>query len=162
MASSLGAFESQMVLESETIARQAIERGRRGGDRRVPGKRKPQFPGKARAEAAHERESRLMLSFAAALAAALVLIVVRVYFKLRAVAGARVAELGRADHRAAALAGLRAVQRLSRWISFSPLPDESSCQDVRARLEPEFSVDVKPMPEEAELPSACTPPRPCG
>jgi len=32
------------------------------------------------------------------------------------------------------------------------LPDATACQGVRARLEPEFSVDIKPMQDEAELP----------
>jgi hypothetical protein len=35
---------------------------------------------------------------------------------------------------------------------FLALPSESSCQGVRARLEPEFSVDIKPMQDEVELP----------
>jgi Regulator of ribonuclease activity B len=34
---------------------------------------------------------------------------------------------------------------------FLALPDEAACAGVRARLEPEFSVDVKPVAEEAEL-----------
>jgi hypothetical protein len=34
---------------------------------------------------------------------------------------------------------------------FLALPDEAACQAVRARLEPEFSVDVKPMENDPEL-----------
>ncbi len=92
-----------------------------------------------------------MVSFAAALAVALVLIVVRVYFKLRAAQRARVASWD-----------AQLIERLrSRgYIPFNDypvdfflaLPDQAACQVVRARLEPEFSVDVKPMQDEAELP----------
>lgn len=92
-----------------------------------------------------------MTSFVAALAVALVLIVARVYFKLRAAARARVAGWD-----------AQLIERLrSRgYVPFNDyavdfflaLPDQSACQNVRARLEPEFSVDVKPMQDEAELP----------
>ncbi|HYK99595.1 MAG TPA: ribonuclease E inhibitor RraB [Steroidobacteraceae bacterium] len=92
-----------------------------------------------------------MMSFAAALAVALVVIVVRVYFKLRAAARARVAGWD---------AQLIERLRARGYVPFNDyavdfflaLPDQSSCQDVRARLEPEFSVDVKPMQDEAEFP----------
>jgi hypothetical protein len=92
-----------------------------------------------------------MMSFVAVLVVALVLIVVRVYFKLRAVQRARVASWD-----------AQLIERLrSRgYIPFNDysvdfflaLPDEAACQQVRARLEPEFSVDVKPMQDEGELP----------
>ena len=92
-----------------------------------------------------------MASFVAALVAALILIVARVYFKLRAARRARVASWD-----------AQLIERLrSRgYVPFNDytidfflaLPDQASCQGVRARLEPEFSVDVKPMQDEAELP----------
>jgi regulator of ribonuclease activity B len=34
---------------------------------------------------------------------------------------------------------------------FLALPDEAACQAVRARLEPEFQVDVKPLQDDPEL-----------
>jgi len=34
---------------------------------------------------------------------------------------------------------------------FLALPDESACQGARARLEPEFAVDVKPVPNDSEF-----------
>ena len=34
---------------------------------------------------------------------------------------------------------------------FLALPDEAACQAARARLEPEFSVDVKPLQDDPEL-----------
>jgi hypothetical protein len=91
-----------------------------------------------------------MLSFVAALAVALVVIVARVYFKLRAASRARVASWD---------AQLLERLRARGYVPFNDypvdfflaLPDQSSCQDVRARLEPEFSVDVKPMQDEAEF-----------
>jgi 2-(1,2-epoxy-1,2-dihydrophenyl)acetyl-CoA isomerase len=46
IASSLGAFESQMVLESETIAAQATHAEAVEGIGAFLGKRKPRFPGK--------------------------------------------------------------------------------------------------------------------
>jgi hypothetical protein len=92
-----------------------------------------------------------MVSFVAALGVALVLIVVRVYFKLRAAQRTRVASWD-----------AQLIERLrSRgYVPFNDypvdfflaLPDQASCQDVRTRLEPEFSVDVKPMQDEAEFP----------
>lgn len=92
-----------------------------------------------------------MMSFVAALVVALVLIVVRVYFKLRAAQRSRVASWD-----------AQLIERLrSRgYVPFNDykidfflaLPSQLSCQDVRARLEPEFSVDVKSMQDDAELP----------
>lgn len=92
-----------------------------------------------------------MKSFVAALVAALVLIVVRLYFKLRAAQRARLAGWD-----------ARLIERLRArgYVPFNDyavdfflaLPDQASCRDVRARLEPEFSVDVKPMQEEADFP----------
>jgi len=70
------------------------------------------------------------------LAAALALIALRIYFKLRA---ARPRSQGYApfnDYRVD---------------FFLALPNEAACQGARARLEPEFSVDVKPLESDAEL-----------
>ncbi|HEV2285134.1 MAG TPA: ribonuclease E inhibitor RraB [Steroidobacteraceae bacterium] len=92
-----------------------------------------------------------MSFFAVALAVALVLIVARVYFKLRAAARNRVASWD---------AQLIDRLRARGYVPFNDypvdffiaLPDEAACQRVRARLEPEFSVDIKPMQEAAEFP----------
>jgi hypothetical protein len=92
-----------------------------------------------------------MTSFVVVLAVALVLIAARVYFKLRAAARNRVASWD---------AQLIDRLRARGYVPFNDypvdfflaLPDEAACQKVRARLEPEFSVDIKPMQEEAELP----------
>lgn len=92
-----------------------------------------------------------MKSFVAVLVVALLLIVVRVYFKLRAAQRARVASWD-----------AQLIERLRGrgYIPFHDyevdffiaLPDESACQGVRARLEPEFSIDIKPMQDETALP----------
>jgi hypothetical protein len=92
-----------------------------------------------------------MVSFVAALVVALVLIVARVYFKLRAAQRNRMATWD-----------AQLIERLrSRgYVPFNEypvdfflaLPDEAATHAVRARLEPEFSVDIKPMQEEAEFP----------
>jgi Regulator of ribonuclease activity B len=92
-----------------------------------------------------------MVSFVAALLVALVLIVVRVYFKLRAAQRARVASWD-----AQLLERLRGRGYVPfndyRIDFFLALPDQAACQGVRARLEPEFSVDIRPMKDEAEFP----------
>ncbi len=92
-----------------------------------------------------------MTSFVVALAGALLLIAARVYFKLRAAARNRVASWD---------AQLIERLRARGYVPFNDypvdfflaLPDEAACRKVRARLEPEFSVDIKPMQEEAEFP----------
>lgn len=92
-----------------------------------------------------------MMSFAAALVVALVLIVARVYFKLRAAQRARVASWD---------AQLIERLRARGYVPFNEypvdfflaLPDQAACQAVSARLEPEFGVDVRPMQDEAEFP----------
>jgi hypothetical protein len=92
-----------------------------------------------------------LTSFVVALAVALLLIAARVYFKLRAAARNRVASWD---------AQLIERLRARGYVPFNDypvdfflaLPDEAACQNVRARLEPEFSVDIKPMQEEAEFP----------
>ena len=92
-----------------------------------------------------------MVSFFAALVVALVLIAVRVYFKLRAAQRNRVATWD---------AQLIERLRARGYVPFNEyqidfflaLPDQAATAAVRARLEPEFSVDVKPMQAEAEFP----------
>jgi hypothetical protein len=92
-----------------------------------------------------------LTSFVVALVVALLLIAARVYFKLRAAARNRVASWD---------AQLIERLRARGYVPFNDypvdfflaLPDEAACQKVRARLEPEFSVDIKPMQEEAEFP----------
>ena len=86
--------------------------------------------------------------FFVALLAALALIVVRVYFKLRAVKGSR------AESWDEQMIGTLRSQGYApfndyRVDFFLSLPDEAICERARARLEPEFSVDVKPMKEGA-------------
>ena len=86
--------------------------------------------------------------FFVALLAALALIVVRVYFKLRAAKGSR------AETWDEQMIGTLRSQGYApfndyRVDFFLSLPDEAICARARARLEPEFSVDVKPMKEGA-------------
>ena len=87
--------------------------------------------------------------FILALVAMLALIVLRVFFKLRAAHGAR-----RESWDA------RVIERL-RSQGYAPfkeypvdfflaLPDEAACHAARARLEPEFSVDAKPLENDPE------------
>jgi regulator of ribonuclease activity B len=82
--------------------------------------------------------------FILVLVAALALIVLRVFFKLRAAHGAR-----RESWDARVIARLRS-QGYAPFNEypvdfFLALPDEAACQAARARLEPEFSVDAKPL-----------------
>jgi Regulator of ribonuclease activity B len=84
--------------------------------------------------------------FFLALLAALGLIVVRVYFKLRTVKGSR------AETWDEQMIGTLRSQGYApfndyRVDFFLSLPDAAICDRARARLEPEFSVDVKPMKE---------------
>jgi hypothetical protein len=78
------------------------------------------------------------------LVAALALIALRVFFKLRAAHGAR-----RESWDARVIERLRsqgyAPFNEYRVDFFLALPDEAACQAARARLEPEFSVDEKPL-----------------
>jgi len=84
------------------------------------------------------------------LAAALVLIAARIYFKLRAAQKSRAESWDE-----------QTIARL-RQSGYAPfndyrvdfclaLPDEAACKGARARLEPEFSVDVKPLENDREL-----------
>jgi hypothetical protein len=82
--------------------------------------------------------------FILVLVAALALIALRVFFKLRAAYGAR-----RESWDARVIERLRsqgyAPFNEYRVDFFLALPDEAACQAVRARLTPEFSVDDKPL-----------------
>ncbi len=86
--------------------------------------------------------------FFVALLAALALIVVRVYFKLRAVNKSRVETWD--EHMIATLrAQGYAPFNEYRVDFFLSLPDAAACERARGRLEPEYSVDIKPMKEGA-------------
>ena len=85
------------------------------------------------------------------LAAALALITLRIYFKLR------LAQKSRAESWDEQVIGRLRSQGYApfndyRVDFFLALPSEMACQGARARLEPEFSVDVKPMQNDADLP----------
>jgi hypothetical protein len=91
-----------------------------------------------------------MTWFFVALLAALALTVLRIYFKLRA------ARKSRAETWDEQVIGRLRSQGYApfndyRVDFFLALPDEAACQGARARLEPEFSVDVKPMQDDPEL-----------
>jgi|HubBroStandDraft_1064217.scaffolds.fasta_scaffold69573_2 hypothetical protein len=84
-----------------------------------------------------------------ALVAALGLIALRMFFKLRAAQGARRESWDE-----------RVIQRL-RSQGYAPfkeypvdfflaLPDGAACEAVRARLEPEYSVDAKPLEDDPD------------
>ena len=84
--------------------------------------------------------------FFTVLLVALALIVVRVYFKLRAVRSSR------AETWDEQMIGQLRSQGYApfndyRVDFFLALPDEAACQQARGRLEPEFTVDAKPMQE---------------
>ncbi|HVN45933.1 MAG TPA: ribonuclease E inhibitor RraB [Steroidobacteraceae bacterium] len=84
------------------------------------------------------------------LAAALALIALRVYFKLRS------ARKLRAESWDEQVIGRLRSQGYApfndyRVDFFLALPDEAACQGARARLEPEFAVDVKPLADDPEL-----------
>jgi regulator of ribonuclease activity B len=88
--------------------------------------------------------------FFVALLAALGLIVLRLYFKLRA------ASRSRAESWDEQIIGRLRSQGYApfndyRVDFFLALPDEAACQGARMRLEPEFSVDVKPLADDATL-----------
>lgn len=91
-----------------------------------------------------------MMWFFLALVAALGLILVRVYMKLRAARSSR-----RESWDEQIIGRLRSQGYAPfndyRVDFFLALPDEAACQAARAQLEPEFSVDVKPLENDAEL-----------
>ena len=84
------------------------------------------------------------------LAAALVLIALRVYFKLRS---ARRLRSESWDEQLIARLRSQGYAPFNdyRVDFFLALPDEAACQSARVRLEPEFSVDVKPLADDPEL-----------
>jgi hypothetical protein len=91
-----------------------------------------------------------MVWFFVALLAALGLIVLRIYVKLRAAHRSRMESwdeqiIGRLRSQGYAPFNDYRVD------FFLALPDETACQTARARLEPEFSVDVKPLENDSEL-----------
>jgi hypothetical protein len=80
--------------------------------------------------------------------AALALIVARVFFKVRRVRASR------AETWDEQMIGTLRSQGYAPFNDypvdfFLALPDEAACNQARARLEPEFTVDAKPMQEEA-------------
>ena len=84
------------------------------------------------------------------LVAALALIAVRIYSKLR------LAQKSRAESWDAQVIGRLRSQGYApfkdyRVDFFLALPDEAACQGARSRLEPEFSVDVKPLENDPAL-----------
>ena len=84
------------------------------------------------------------------LAAALALIALRIYFKLRT------AQKSRAETWDEQMIGRLRSQGYApfndyRVDFFLALPNDAACAGVRARLEPEFSVDVKPLESDPEL-----------
>jgi hypothetical protein len=84
------------------------------------------------------------------LVAALALIAVRIYSKLR------LAQKSRAESWDEQIIGRLRSQGYAPFNAyrvdfFLALPDEAACQGARARLEPEFSVDVKPLENDPEL-----------
>ena len=91
-----------------------------------------------------------MVWFFVALLAALGLIVLRIYVKLRTAHRSRMESwdeqiIGRLRSQGYAPFNDYRVD------FFLALPDETACQTARARLEPEFSVDVKPLENDSEL-----------
>jgi Regulator of ribonuclease activity B len=85
-----------------------------------------------------------------ALLAALGIVVLRIYFKLRA------AGKSRAETWDEQVIGRLRSQGYApfndyRVDFFLALPNEAACAGARARLEPEFSVDVKPLADDPEL-----------
>ena len=84
------------------------------------------------------------------LVAALALIAVRIYSKLR------LARKSRAETWDEQVIGRLRSQGYApfkdyRVDFFLALPDEAACQGARSRLEPEFSVDVKPLENDPAL-----------
>ena len=91
-----------------------------------------------------------MIWFFAALVGALGLTVLRIIFKLRA------AQKSRPETWDEQVIGRLRSQGYAPFNDyqvdfFLALPDEAACQAARAQLEPEFSVDVKPMADDPEL-----------
>ncbi len=89
-----------------------------------------------------------MQLFFIVLLATLGVIVVRVYFKLRTAQRSRAETWD--EHMISQLRAQGYVPFNSYKVDFFlSLPDETACQRARARLEPEFEVDTKPLKEES-------------
>jgi len=88
--------------------------------------------------------------FFLALLGALGLVLLRIYFKLREAQKSR-----RESWDEQVIARLRSQGYAPfndyRVDFFLALPDEAACAGARARLEPEFAVDVKPLADDREL-----------
>jgi hypothetical protein len=84
------------------------------------------------------------------LAAALALIVLRIYFKLRETGKLRAESW---DEQVIARLRSQGYAPFNDYQVdfFLALPSEAACQGARARLEPEFHVDVKPLESDPEL-----------
>ena len=84
------------------------------------------------------------------LAAALALIVLRIYFKLRMTRKLRAESW---DEQVIARLRSQGYAPFNDYQVdfFLALPNEAACQGARARLEPEFQVDVKPLENDPEL-----------
>jgi hypothetical protein len=84
------------------------------------------------------------------LAAALALIVLRIYFKLRETGKLRTESW---DEQVIARLRSQGYAPFNDYQVdfFLALPSEAACQGARARLEPEFHVDVKPLENDPEL-----------
>ena len=84
------------------------------------------------------------------LAAALALIVLRIYFKLRMTRKLRTESW---DEQVIARLRSQGYAPFNDYQVdfFLALPSEAACQGARARLEPEFHVDVKPLENDPEL-----------
>jgi hypothetical protein len=84
------------------------------------------------------------------LAAALALIVLRIYFKLRETRKLRTESW---DEQVIARLRSQGYAPFNDYQVdfFLALPSEAACQGARARLEPEFHVDVKPLENDPEL-----------
>ena len=84
------------------------------------------------------------------LAAALALIALRIYFKLRMTRKLRTESW---DEQVIARLRSQGYAPFNDYQVdfFLALPNEAACQGARARLEPEFQVDVKPLENDPEL-----------
>jgi hypothetical protein len=88
--------------------------------------------------------------FFLALLAAMGLIVVRIYFKLRAARKTRSETWD--EHMVAKLRAQGYAPFKEYPVDFFlALPDAAACQVARGRLEPEFRVDLKPLENDREL-----------
>ena len=148
-----------MVLESETIAAQAVGAEGAEGIRRFLRSARRTSPARVRAEARGKasRDVVLRRSLVGALG---IILVLRIYFKLRAAGKSRGESW---DEQMIARLRSQGYAPFNDYPVdfFLALPDEAAVQAVRARLEPEFAVDARKPLQTANSPSACTPASPC-